>query len=150
MLFLSYQAICKCDIIGLEFATMNDGSQLNKTYIIIAIIIGIAILGFGTLNFITQNRNCELDQAKIELEKTKLKQMETKELMEVQANKADLDKCLAAAQLDFDDTFRLNSYADPQPNYPTARTWDSADLEESTMKKLQDDKTLCARLYGSQ
>jgi len=108
----------------------NKETQLNKTYIIIAVIIGVAVLGFGILNFVSKEKDRQLEQSK------------------TQANQKALQSCLQTAQSEFKDIQRLNSYPDPQPSYPDARTWNNGEIRNNIIKKLEDEKALCAKLYG--
>lgn len=117
---------------------MNNKNQINITYIIIAIIIGVAIIGFGVLNYISDEKNREVEQSKID--QTQLK---------TQLNKNSLEECLLQAEKEYDSSFELNSSPNPQEGYPNARKWNSVQIRDNTIKKLQDDKTLCAKLYGN-
>ena len=119
----------------------NNKSKLNGTYIIIAVIIGVAILGFGILNFVSKEKDRQLEQSK-------LQQGQTIEQSKIRANQESLQKCMQTAQSEFKDIQRLNSYPDPQPSYPDARTWNNGEIRNNIIKKLEDEKALCAKLYG--
>ena len=121
----------------------NNKSKLNGTYIIIAVIIGVAILGFGILNFVSKEKDRQLEQSK-------LQQGQTIEQSKIRANQESLQKCMQTAQSEFKDIQRLNSYPDPQPSYPDARTWNNGEIRNNIIKKLEDEKALCAKLYGTQ
>lgn len=65
----------------------NKENKLNKTYIIIAIIIAVAVLGFGAMNYVSSEKNRQIEQIKIQ---------EQAEIKNRQAS--DLNECLNAAQ----------------------------------------------------
>lgn len=113
----------------------SDKSSINKTYVWVAIIIGAAIFGYGLLNFISK-----------ENERTNQSEIQRKEQLERSMN---LNKCLDKAQEDFGKLMELNSKPNPQPGYPDARKWNSAEISESTQAQLEKTKELCAKLYGS-
>lgn len=113
----------------------SDKSFINKTYVWVAIIIGAAIFGYGLLNFISK-----------ENERTNQSEIQRKEQLEKSMN---LNKCLDKAQERFMGLLELNSKPNPQPGYPDARTWDSAEISEATTAELEKAKELCAKLYGS-
>ena len=113
----------------------SEKNSINRTHIWVAIIIGAAIFGYGMLNFISK-----------ENERTNQAEIQSKEQLE---RSMDLNKCLDEAQEDFGKLLELNSKPNPQPDYPDARKWDSAEIMEATTAKLEKAKELCAKLYGS-
>ncbi len=113
----------------------SDKNPINKTYIWVAVIIGAAILGYGFLNY-TSKENERTNQAEIQ----------SKDKLERSVN---LNKCLNDAKNEFTRLQELNSEADPKPNYPDARRWNSVEIREATTERLEKAKELCAKLYGS-
>lgn len=128
----------------------SQNKQLNVTYIIIALIIGGAIIGFGYLNYMTGEKNREMEQLKLDHAQQAQQQAKDQEQSKTLSNQKSLRTCLQNAQSEFDRLLQLNSYSNPQLNYPDARTWNSTEIKDSTQKKLQDDKVLCAKFYRGQ
>lgn len=79
----------------------NNKTQLNKTYIIIAVIIGIVILGYDALNFLSREKDRQLEQSK--LQRIKQEQDQAKQ-DQTQAKQA-LDICLATAETNYSDNW---------------------------------------------
>lgn len=102
-------------------------SNNNATAIVIAIILGLAILGFGMISFNNSERNREEQRARALEQQQKL------------------ESCIATAQKEFNTTFTLNSDAVPGETY---RTWKSLQVESSTTKKFNDDRELCVKYFG--
>ena len=121
----------------------NKEAQFNKTYIIIAVIIGIAVLVFGVLNFISQERNRQLEQSK-------LQQGQTIEQLKIKANQEALNSCLKKAEDEFHRVLEINSTPARKPDHPDARQWNNNEVADSTQKTLDTDRALCAKLYGAQ
>ncbi len=119
----------------------NNKTQLNKTYIIIAVIVGVAILGFGILNFVSKEKDRQLEQLK-------LQQGQTTEQMKIKANQDALKNCLQEAEDKFTRLMDTNSIPAPLPSYPDTRQWNNNEVANSTQKTLEGDKALCAKLYG--
>ncbi len=121
----------------------NKETQLNKTYIIIAVIIGVAILGYGILNFVSKEKDRQLEQLK-------LQQGQTNEQLKIQANQEALKSCFQKAEDRFARLRDINSVSAPKPSYPDARKMNNNEVADSIDKTLEDDKALCAKLYGKQ
>lgn len=79
-----------------------------------------------------------------------IQEQKQQELLRAQelSNRLALDACLQKAEKEFYDTFKINSYLDPRPGYPDARTWTDSYIKDSVTKKLEDDKGLCIKLYA--
>jgi len=117
-------------------------NQINKTYVIVAIIIGLAILGFGALNYLSAEKDRQLEQLR-------LQQGQKNGQLKLQTNQEALKNCLQKAEDKFARLRDLNSTSAPKPNYPDAHQWNNNEVAISTQKTLEDDKTLCAKLYGT-
>lgn len=115
--------------------------NINWTYVLVAAILSIGIFSFGLLSFITNESNRRLQQSKIAIE-------ETAKLAEREQREKNLGECLEKAQKEFDDLLELNSYPNPQPDYPDARRWKSSELEERYTARFNDSKELCQKLYS--
>lgn len=172
-------------------------SQVNLTYIIIAVIIAIAILGFGGLNYISSERNRQIEQMKLQqeqqqtqqqqeqktqqLEQAKQKQSQKKQALdkclldaannysenwysECKAQGLMSEKCITLHDMTFDEYAKQNNIPSITENYDKyfAARLDfqkqqadcscrlpqyNADLND---KRLQNDKDLCTKLYGTQ
>ena len=121
---------------------IDNKSQLNKTYIIIAVIIGLAILGFGILNYMSEQKNRELEQMKIKetqtLEKAKIEQ---ENLVKKQQD-FKYTSCLDQAADDHEADWKfkvkqVNPSKDTLPKYV-------ADVVDGDYKAAQE---LCIKLY---
>lgn len=114
--------------------------QINLTYVIVATIIGAAVFGFGQLAYLDSSKERRFQQDKLQQERDK-KEQDTR----TQSHR--LFSCIYQAEESYNGTFEINSSPNPQPGHPDARDWESAEIREVTIKKLQEDKDLCAKLY---
>lgn len=65
-----------------------------------------------------------------------------------QTNQTKLLSYMALAQGRFETAFELNSYKNPQLGHPDSRTWNSNVFKQSSTKQLNEERDLCAKLYG--
>lgn len=115
--------------------------NINWTYVIVAAIFSLGIVSFSLLSFISKEKDRELQRKKIAIE-------EIAKLVGQEKREKGLNECIDRAQKEFDDLLVLNSYPDPQPDYPDARRWKSADLEERYTQQLNESRELCQKLYS--
>lgn len=114
----------------------------NFTLILISLIIGGSIFGYGYLGYLSK----ENDRKAESLDKAA---QEQKEEDEKNQKRRSLTLCMTRAELDFQETFELNSYATPQKDNPDVRTWDSWALQNAAEEKLQREKENCTKLFGN-
>ena len=76
---------------------MSKNSKINKTYVIVAIIIGLAIVFSTYLNISYKNKVFEAEQEEKRQERLKEEQAEQEEEKEEELNKLMLETCLSDA-----------------------------------------------------
>lgn len=109
--------------------------------VIATLIISFSVFYYFVIFLPNKDKSRSLNEQQKLLEKTQT------ELNKAQDTKRDLEDCLYKAEKEYNDIFVINSYPDPRPSYPDARTWDSFTIQNESTQKLQDDKSLCIKLY---
>lgn len=117
---------------------------INWTYVLVASIIGVSIVGYGGLTFYSKERDRQAEAIKLEEQKEAVKLRG----QEDQIRRSNLQLCLDATNVEYNQIFRLNSDSVPTKDDPNVRRWKSAPLKESATKKLNDDREFCLKQYG--
>lgn len=76
----------------------NKGDQRNKTYIIIAVIIGVAVLSYGILNFVSKEKDRQLEQVRYDLKQKQIQEQKAKE----QEKQTAKEECLIQAHVAYE------------------------------------------------
>ncbi|HEX8931568.1 MAG TPA: hypothetical protein VF810_00255 [Patescibacteria group bacterium] len=79
--------------------------QLNVTYIIIASILGLAILGYGFLNYLSAEKNRQLEMTKLQQAQNQASQKQEAVQQQQTSQKQALNTCLLDAETNYSDNW---------------------------------------------
>lgn len=122
----------------MSYASDMNTNQNNFVLAVSALIIALSV-GYYFVIFLPQK-----EQEKIDLQKQKQEALSNQK----STNSLRLSTCFDNAETNFMKLMELNSVSNPQPSYPDARKWNSAEIKESTTDQYNKEKELCIKLYS--